>query len=406
MTDSLNILMITHHRRYRTTGRSQVIGKHLVERGHKVTLMVTADERKFGTVESEWDGVRVIEAPDLLWGKLRSGWDPWALLNRSAYLRREQPGYDLVHCFETRPTTIHPALVYAKKHNLPLLSDWNDWFGRGGIIEALRPRWYQFLFGGFETYYEETFHPLCDGTTTISTALARRAGGLGIPSERLCYLPGGAIPEIHLNRSKAECRSRFGLPLETPMLGFASADSHLDMDLALAALALVARALPTVKLILTGHVHPSVMKLAAGYGVEANILQTGFVPREDLPWWLGCADVFLLPFPETVYNVGRWPNKVGLYMSLERPVVTNPYGDIKALIEDHQVGLAADATAEDFAEKIITLLEHPEFARQLGHNGRKAAETAYNWKSLVVRLEEFYARILSMDRNPRRRRPA
>ncbi len=404
MADPLNILMVTHHRRYRTTGRSQIIARHLVERGHKVTLMVTADERKFGTVESQWDGVRIIEAPDLLWGKLRSGWDPWALLNRMTCLGKEKPDYDLVHCFETRPTTIHPALVYAKKHNLPLLSDWNDWFGRGGIIEVLRPRWYQFLFGGFETYYEETFHPICDGTTAISTALVARGEALGIPSDRLCYLPGGTIPEAHVNRSKAECRSRFGLPLDIPMLGFASADSHLDMDLVLASLALVARKFPTIKLILTGHVHPSVLKLAAAYGVEANLLQTGYVPRDDLPWWLGCADVFLLPFPETVYNVGRWPNKVGLYMSLERPVVTNPHGDIKALIENHRVGLAAEVTAEDFAGKIITLIEKPEIACQLGRNGRKAAETTYNWKSLVVTLEEFYTRILSMDRNPRRRR--
>jgi len=93
-------------------------------------------------------------------------------------------------------------------------------------------------------------------------------------------------------------------------------------------------------------------------------------------------------------------------MSLGRPVVTNPYGDIKTLIEDYQVGLAAEVAAEDFAGKIIYLLEHPEIACRLGHNGRKAAETVYNWKSLVVRLEEFYARILNMDRNPRRRRPA
>jgi glycosyltransferase involved in cell wall biosynthesis len=405
MTDSLNILMITHHRRYRTASRSHIIARHLVERGHKVTLMVTADERKFGTVESQWDGVRIIEAPDLLWGKLRSGWDPWALLNRNAYLRKEKPDYDLVHCFETRPTTIHPALFYAKKHNLPLLSDWNDWFGRGGIIKVLRPRWYQILFSGFETFYEENYHPLCDGTTTISTALERRAEGLGISPDRLCYLPGGTIPEAHVSRPKDECRSRFGLPLDIPMLGFASADSHLDMDLVLASLAIVAQAFPAVKLILTGHVHPSVLKLAAAHGVKANILQTGYVPREDLPWWLGCADVFLLPFPETVYNVGRWPNKVGLYMSLERPVVTNPFGDIKGLIEKYQVGLAADVTAEDFASKIIFLLENPEIACQLGRNGRKAAETVYNWKSLVCGLEDFYQRILSMDRNPRRRRP-
>ena len=401
MKPHYRILMITHHRCYRTAARSHVIARHLIERGHSVTLLATADERRFGTVETVWDGVRIIEAPDLLWGKLRSGWDPWSLFNRLAFLSREKPDYDLVHCFETRPGTIHPALYYAKRHNLPLLSDWNDWFGRGGIIDVLRPKWYQLTLGGLETYYEEAFRPQCAGTTVISTALGQRARNLGIPAERICYLPGGTMPEMHPNRSKEACRARFGLPLDLPLLGFASADSFLDMELIFASLALVAAHFPQVKLILTGEVKPAVLELAAKNGVADKLLQTGFVPKQDLPWWLGCADVLLLPFPETVYNVGRWPNKVGIYMSLERPFVTNPYGDIKLLLEQYQAGLAAEVTAEDFASKIIFLLENPAVAQQLGRNGRQAAETTYNWKSLVVTLEDFYTQILSQNQDSR-----
>ena len=397
MMKPLRILMITHHRRYRTTGRAQVMGRHLVERGHKVTLMATADTRRFGVVESEWDGIRVIEAPDLLWGKLRSGWDLWSMLNRFLYLSREKPDYDLIHCFETRPGTIHPALYFARRHNIPLFSDWNDWFGRGGIIEILRPKWYRVLFGGFETYYEEAFRSRCVGTTTISTALAKRAEGLNIPSERLCYISGGTTPELHVDHPLEECRSRLSLPMDVPLLGFASSDSHLDLDLVFSSLAIVARSFPSVKLVLTGKVHPSILKMAEERGVQENILQTGFLPREELPWWLGSTNVCLLPFPETVYNVGRWPNKVGLYMSLGRPIVTNPVGDVKALIDEHEVGLTADPTPEDFASKINSLLADPELAHRLGRNSRKAAETTYNWKTKIRVLENFYARILDLE---------
>jgi hypothetical protein len=115
MTRELNILMIGHHRKYRNTTRAQAIAKHLVLRGHKITLLVTANERRFGIVESEWDGIRVIEAPDLLWGRLRTGWDPWNLAWRIAYLRKDTSPYDPVHCFETRSTTIsrHRATAIA-----------------------------------------------------------------------------------------------------------------------------------------------------------------------------------------------------------------------------------------------------------------------------------------------------
>lgn len=394
----LNILMITHHRRYRTTGRSQVIARHLVERGHHVTLLATADERRFGMRESQWDGIRVIDAPDLLWGKLRSGWDLWSLLNRYLYLNREQAQYDLVHCFETRPGTIHPAMYYARKHKLPMFSDWNDWFGRGGIIDVLRPRWYRLLFGNMETYYEETFHPRCAGTTVISRALAGRAEKLGIERERICYLSGGVIPEKYVNRSLAECRAHLALPPEIPLLGFASADSHLDMDLVFASLAIVAKQFPAVKLMITGRMNPKVFASAEEHGVAGNILPTGFLPADDLPWWLGAANVLLLPFPETVYNIGRWPNKVGIYMSLERPIVTNPVGDVKGLVENHQVGLLAEVNPVDFGDKIVQLLQNPGLACQLGRNGRKAALTTYNWKTLICGLEEFYFRILGMQK--------
>ncbi|HNB35017.1 MAG TPA: glycosyltransferase family 4 protein [Anaerolineales bacterium] len=390
----LNILMITHHRRYRTTGRPQIIGRHLVERGHKVTLIATADENRFGIRETEWDGIKVVESPDLLWGKLRSGWDLWSMLNRYIYLNGQKEKYDLVHCFETRPGTIHPALYYAHKHHLPLFSDWNDWFGRGGIVDILRPKWYRLLFGGVETYYEEHFRPQCVGTTVISTALGKRAEGLGIPHDRICYLSGGVIPEEYVNRSIEECRVHVGLPVNVPVLGFASADSHLDLELVFSSLAIVAKNFPDVKLIITGKASPAVLQTAQEHGVRENLVLTGFVPEEELSWWLGSANIFLLPFPETIYNVGRWPNKVGIYMSLERPVITNPVGDVKTLIDKHHVGLMAEDDPGDFACKILTLLEKPELARELGANGRKAALTAYNWKSLICTLEDFYARIL------------
>ena len=104
----LNILMITHHPRFKAAGRSGSMAESLVRRGHKVTLVLTSNDRRLGTEVSTSKGVRVVEAPDLLWGRLRSGWDAWDLLNRLVFLRTDDRHYDLVHCFETRPTTIYP----------------------------------------------------------------------------------------------------------------------------------------------------------------------------------------------------------------------------------------------------------------------------------------------------------
>jgi glycosyltransferase involved in cell wall biosynthesis len=371
------------------------MAKYLVQRGHKVTLMVIADHRKVGIVESEWDGVDIIETPDLLWGQLRSGWDMWNLINRMIFLSQIKSPYDLVHCFETRPSTIYPALFYCRKHKVPLVTDWNDWWGRGGLIDEVRPRWYRFLFGGIETYYEEAFRKQGVGVTVISSALAKRAENLGVPVEHICHLPGGTFPRLFPRREKLDCRKHVGLPLSIPILGFSSLDSHLDLDVVLQALAIVAKRYPETKLVITGKPSKSVIKLAEAYGVESNIQMTGFLQQDELPWHLGCADLFVLPFADKVYNVGRWPNKICDYMSLGRPTISNPVGDIKTLFESHEIGLLSRWDPVDFSEKIIYLIEHPNVADKLGDNARNIAVTLYDWKLLIRKLEDFYCMLLS-----------
>lgn len=389
--------MINHHRRFRSHPRAHAFAKHLVQRGHKVTLILIADQRKFGIVESQWDGVRIIETPDLLWGRLRSGWDLWELLNRVVYLNRDKGPYDLIHCFETRPAVIYPALFYQYRHKIPIVTDWNDWWGRGGIIKEIRPGWFRLFFGGIETYYEEAFRTRGIGITVISTALAQRAGELGIAPERILHLPGGTFPEFFQSRPKEECRKRIGYPLSVPTLGFTSIDSHLDLEIVFQALEIVAKTHPTVKLMITGNPAPPILRDAKARGLENNLFLTGFLPYEQLPWYLGCADMFVLPFPNKIYNLGRWPNKICDYMSLGRPTISSPVGDIKKLFESSEVGLLANHDPIDFAEKIISLIEHPDLAEELGRNARETALTRYDWKILISQLEEFYFKLLNVS---------
>jgi len=394
MIKSLNILMICHHRRHKSYGRSHAMAKNLVRRGHKATLVVIAEHRRFGVEETEWDGVRIIEAPDLLWGKLRSGWDPWDTLNRIIFLSREKAPYNLVHCFETRPATIYPALYYLTNHKIPLVTDWNDWFGRGGIISVLRPNWYQLLMGGVETYYEEAFRKRGAGITVISTALAKRAAALGIPEEKICHISGGTEPDRFPARTKEECRRRMGLPLDAPIICFSSGDSHIDLDVVMAAVADVSKTYPSVKLMITGQAGDHVNQEAHRHGIDKNLFLTGFVPIEELSWYMGCADMFVLPFPETVYNVGRWPNKLGDYLSIGRPILSNPVGDVKTLFENSEIGFLTGFSKEEFAEKMIDVIENPDIASSYGENARRLATDVLDWKINIKKLEDFYFQIL------------
>lgn len=390
--------MLTHHRRFKATARPLAIAMHMARRGHEVTLIVTADKRRLGRVESDQEGVRIVETPDLLWGQLRSGWDPWSIVNRLMLLNSEIGTYDVVHCFETRPATIYPALFYSYRHGLPLVTDWNDWWGRGGLISERRPGWYRRLFGFIETFYEEAFRKRGEGLTVISRALKRRAIHLGVAEDKILYLPGGARPDIFRSWSKTECRRRAGYPEAVPILAYSSLDTYLDLELVLDALSIVARRYPNIQLIITGDASYSVLSLAQRYGVENNVTLTGLLPIEELPFTLSCADVFVLPISNKIHNIGRWPNKIGEYMSLGRPTVTNPVGEMRSLFSRNEIGLLAEWSATDFARQIMILLENPTVAERLGSNARELAVSQYDWRHLIVELERFYSIILDRKR--------
>ncbi len=108
--------MVSHHRRFKATWRTVQIARELVLRGHRVTVICIADTRHVGLVEYVEEGVVMVESPDLLFGKLRSGWDPWTTLRRMQYLKNRD--YDLVHAFETRPATIYPILNLMKRKRI------------------------------------------------------------------------------------------------------------------------------------------------------------------------------------------------------------------------------------------------------------------------------------------------
>lgn len=394
MKEKLSIFMITHRTRVSSGPRSRALAAQLVKRGHDVSLLLISGSKRFGMHEYTWEGVRIMESPDLLWGRLRSGWDPWNMLNRFVYLGSNEEQYDLIHCFETRPCTIYPALFLSRKKNLPIITDWNDWWGHHGLIDVNRPFLYKYLAGWLETYYEEAFRVKTAGLTVIAKGLEERAIGLGVPAENICLIPGGASINYFKLTNKEECRRNSKLPLTAPILGFCSADSYLDIEMVLDSLVLVAKKYSDVKLIITGMVKRKVTDLVEKLGLSQNVIFPGFLPFSDYSMVLGSADVFLLPMADKPYNRGRWPNKMGDYLSMARPTVANPVGDIKTLFEKYPVGRLAQWDPVDFSNQIIYLLDHPAESSELGKTGRWVAENVYNWDALGEKLEAFYLKTL------------
>lgn len=367
--------------------------RHLVERGHDVTIMATSLHNKVFFQEDVWEGVKVVLSPALLFGKLRTGWDFYEVARRCLWLNGRS--FDLVHGFESRPVVIYPAL-YAHRQNrgASLVLDWCDWFGRGGSVEERSP-WVRFLLRPVETFYEENFRQKADGTTAINSVLKKRAIDLGVKPESIHWLPNGAdVQKINVIAQKT-AREQLGIASEAVLIGHLGQAFPNDAGLMADAFHIVQEQIPMAQLLLIGQ-HKT--NIAAHFSIPTDVVETGFVSQEEMNLYLAACDLLWLPLKNTLANRGRWPMKINDYMASGRAVVSTDVGDLAGLFQEpYPIGVLSKDNPDQFAEKSLSLLKNIEMRHQYGRNGRFLAETQFDWSHVTEQLENFYWRIYKTE---------
>ena len=71
----------------------------------------------------------------------------------------------------------------------------------------------------------------------------------------------------------------------------------------------------------------------------------------------------------------------------------------KGIVEGNRCGITVDPLGpKEIAQAIEYLLTHPEEARQMGENGRRAVEEKYNWEKETEKLLALYEELLGFAR--------
>ncbi len=378
-----------------TYWRAYYIARELCRRGHRVTLIATAPHaRRRFCVTYEIDGrLALVEAPDLLRGSLRSGWDLWASLLRTLWLRSFE--VDLVHAFECRPSVIFPALSTHAYRNIPLVIDWSDWFGQGGSVEERTNPLQRVLLRPVETFFETFFRPFADATTVINQVLCQHALDLGVPAATITLVPNGCnTPGWQLEKQHA-ARAALNLPLEIPLIGYVGAifkrDAHL---MARAFDALYARR-PDARLLIIGYCNVAVEQLVRDPGA---VIRTGPLDTATLRRYLRACTLGWLPLSDSGANRGRWPLKMNTYMEAGLPFVTTDIGDLGIFVHRYPAGVAVPPDPAAVAEQTIALLEDADRLARLGMTGRHLAETELSWARIADIVEEVYRKVLGIER--------
>ncbi|CAN5333260.1 hypothetical protein BH10PSE2_BH10PSE2_07720 [soil metagenome] len=214
--------------------------------------------------------------------------------------------------------------------------------------------------------------------------------------EVLTFWPGFDANFSTQGRDRAAVRASYGLdPNETVILY--SGNVHLsivdDISALYGAVALLRRQGRRVRLVRTGWNY-SPLPLGSQALEAMDVLDLGFIPREDLPALVDAADILVQPGKVNTFNSYRFPSKLPEFLVSGRPVLlprTNIGIELKDAIEAFHLG---ESGVFDIAGCVAAIMDMPDKGRAVGAAGRKFALKYLTWKNAAHRLDQFYKKVL------------
>ncbi|WP_375262444.1 glycosyltransferase family 4 protein [Palleronia sp.] len=164
------------------------------------------------------------------------------------------------------------------------------------------------------------------------------------------------------------------------------------LDLLLHSMAKVIRS-HDVQLVLMGDgpARPGLERLADTLGLSDHVTFTGLVNQEQLFAVLSSVDLGVGPDRVMPMNDKSTMNKILEYMAAGKPMVQFEVTEGRVSAGPASLYAAANDT-EDFAAKIVELLDDPRRAAEMGRLGRQRLEEKFDWTVQVPNLIAAYRR--------------
>ncbi len=125
-------------------------------------------------------------------------------------------------------------------------------------------------------------------------------------------------------------------------------------------------------------------------GLSEFVEFTGFLRGQELIDTLGSIDVGVCPDPVDCYNDKCTMNKVMEYMALGKPLVQ--FDLTEGRYSAGEAALYAQ-DEQDFAEKVLQLVDDAELRKTMGEYGRQRIENELDWKYEVPKLLSAYKKV-------------
>lgn len=235
-----------------------------------------------------------------------------------------------------------------------------------------------YTFRGFNLARYKREVPKVDGLFVISTALRDYFASLGVDKTK--------IKIVNMTVDSNRFTGLIKQPTEKYIAYCGTASNNKDgVDELIKSFAIVHQTHTEVKLLIIGETPDKEdvsgnLKLIKDLGLQDVIVFTGIVSSANMPQLLKNATILALDRPDSLQAKCGFPTKLGEYLLTENPVVVTKVGDIPLFLKDGESALLAEERhPEEFASKLIWVLEHPSESAEIGKKGAKVALSEFNY---------------------------
>jgi len=226
-------------------------------------------------------------------------------------------------------------------------------------------------------------------------------GTLGLPADggRIRKVPLGTDPShFRPGVDAGAVRRRYGLDGGPWLLTVARLEWHKGIDTTIRALPAIRAKIPGARYMIagTGPRRPFFERTVAELGLGDAVKFLGSVPDADLPAVYNAADLYV--GASRLYELMAEGFGISIVeaSACGLAVVGGRSGGIPDAVREGETGILVDPDQPAaIAAGVIQLLEHDDLRHRLGANGRRAAETFYNWERVgrdFIRIDAEFRR--------------
>jgi glycosyltransferase involved in cell wall biosynthesis len=270
----------------------------------------------------------------------------------------------------------------------PVIYDVHESFPDAVLLRDWIPRRLRKVISMLLGFYEKLLSSKIDYVIAADPSIAQY---FFTRAHKVTVLYNYPVPEYFPEYSKG--------PFEPVLVHAGSLSEDRGMSTLIKAMKLLAKRIPTIKLIIVGSIDSPAgqhfLKQAILEKIEDNVLFTGRVDHKMVPSILTGAEIGLSLLEDVPKYHKNIPQKVFEYLAAGLPVVATDLPPLQSYANEiRAIRLVQPGNAEEVAAAVEELLNNPDISRRLGREGRNLVLQKYSWDHEVQKLKEIYTKVM------------